>query len=353
MDVTDMFNLLDACLIPDVITLVLDYVSLVELTELGISVPLRGGTEGRLRTAPREVPPTHIWYDSLALTLYSQSRHRTYSIENFSQLPDYFRYAVLLHSKRKDSHLKRLLAAEPSYIVDWLIRSPRLRWDDHTIGHILISTAVEGNNDVRIIQILQNPSIQQSDEFTLKLSKLVYGIRHRADERLAVYIIQHYDLHRDYIMKILLSAVRMHTTPTLNAILTWVEENTIQVSLDLDDDPLETAIQCYPEIIPRLIQARLFIPWSNYYVSALATSNLKSEHVDMVLNVLDHSVEKFDELTRRHNTVKAKMLRKRYYQLRGVAYTEDTENNEVGKRTSQAYLVCLIGVLLGFAVLRR
>jgi len=25
----------------------------------------------------------------------------------------------------------------------------------------------------------------------LKLSKLVYGIRHRADERLAVYIIQH------------------------------------------------------------------------------------------------------------------------------------------------------------------
>lgn len=305
-------------LIPDLVTLVVDYVSLIELADLNVTPAfIRSTTFNR-----------HNEDDLRAAEIYESKPRHTINFYYIPASPDYLRYIAFLRYRNgriyfNDIPLKTHIKKEPAYMIDWLIQSPHLTWDNQSVGTVLMSAALHAHDDARLLRILQtlhavyNVNPERLDFFTSGVTRLVYGLKTRSDESLAVSIIQQYGVSERHLIGLLGSTLKDNRTRTFDAILTLIETHQVEIDAETNSDLFEEIIRSHPELIPRFIQLRLFTPLNTRYVHALVECKLELKYVDMVLGIMAHSVSKFEDLLGppEEFTDTEKMLSARYYEL--------------------------------------
>lgn len=278
---------------PPLIHIIYEYLSRIELDELGVDLT-------------SYLSP--INEDRFAYSIYIQGKTKTYSIKSINTLPDYFRYAILLMAKYPTNVFLKLFTFEQcnQYMLPWLAHSPKLSWDESRSGGELLTYAIK--HDSELVQvILSNPGFITSippEVLKVRLEQCLKSLLY--NQALSSWLVSQPYFQADWL-KDLFSYTLEHGSNELNhALLTRLDNGNITPYMKdhQRDDPLYEAIRSRPYFIGACLRHRLFTPGQNSYfrllphvsldqaelIAIIKALQVKSHHAENALNCIHHRV---------------------------------------------------------------
>lgn len=269
-----MVDALTSVLIPDLGSLVLDYLSLVELAEIGLS------------------RPDHVSKaDRLAYRIYTRGKAKSYTEQYVLAAPDYLQYAILVHAEYPVEVMVDILKHLPQYILDWLARSPRLSWERNRCGEGLLKLGLKCQIDL-VKTIVINPALVSSiDQPTLEyyLGNLLMSLP-RYYEELAVWLIQQ-PFECNWLCHVLTLTLKYRSDHINRAIFEQIGISRPHFGGVSYDDPLMMALSYNPTFVPDVLKYNLFIPRDSKYLSPLGYSKLNMDQRQQVILIVGCRLE--------------------------------------------------------------
>lgn len=244
----------------DIGNIILDYLSMVELSQFNLS----------RKCALNEL-------DAKSYNIFLREKVQV-KIRLFPTYPDYLRYVILLHLRYEQSTILRLLKREPAYMIEWLTRTSTI---GSCIGKALCVYAI--NHDWIIRQLA---TVSPKYELTDIIAQLMVQRRNE----LVIWIVQNCQVYTPDLPRLICVGI---TNAQTNIIMELVKF--APPAIYFDYDPLYTAITSNPGYIPVLLEQKMY--WDsckNKYIRAVLYSSFELEETGVVLthfNISQQDVE--------------------------------------------------------------
>lgn len=258
-------GVLNNILIPDICTIVLDYISTIELLELGFKRKITVSAD-----------------DALSYRIYTTGKCPSFPNAYIQNSPDYLRYAILLQAKYLTKRRFNIIDIPTDSLIPIIVRSPKLSCENDSLGLYLFQYAIINHDADLLRKLIKNQAFYTKMDTDIKnIANTVLMIKRSAEPSMA-WVFHQPCIPVTWLRHFLDKALRRQLDITVNAILERLRSCQDMPSMDV----LTTAMVYNHKFIIPCIDHNLFIPHHLKYVDMCLNNDYTHEQIVKILTAV-------------------------------------------------------------------